>query len=363
MSHTIKVLWVEDERDTAQSFSVLAEVHGVQLEVASSWERAENMLRLHFREYTAIILDANCKIKERDTTPNASFLGLASVRLARIFGEKHELIPWYVLSAGTMDSFDVVLNLINSDERRSLDGEWGRMLYRKDVAKEGLQLIEQIKCVAECKTANKVLARHAEVFKYLANGELSIDSPLARNYMLKMLSALYNPEEQLNFEYEANPLRKVLESLFYTAHRLGLLPDVCLDRYGHLNLLDACRFLSGMNTKFRTEGGDIWLRYGQPGLERDGKGGDAVFPEETAQFVRYILNYTNTQSHVNQQDAPYSVAESQREIFFGCVLHLAHAIKVFGRFIEGHPNKEQNLAMCQEVDESQQKGNSRTHNS
>lgn len=304
------------------------------------------MLRLHFREYTAIILDANCKLKERDITANPNFLGLASVRLARIFGEKHELIPWYVLSAGTMTAFDIVLTLINSDERRSLDSEWGRMLYRKDVAEEGLQLIEQIKRVAEAKTINKVLARHAEVFKYLANGELSIASCQARNYMLKMLSALYNPEEHRHFDYEANPLRKVLESLFHSAHRLGLLPDACCNARGHLNLLDASRYLSGMNTKFRGQGEETYLRYGQAGQEKYGKGGDTIFPETTAQFVQNILNYTNAQSLIDQEDEPYRVAEDEREAFLSNVLALAHVIRVFGQFIEQHHDKEQNQAMC-----------------
>lgn len=354
MTLPIKVLWVEDELDTAQSFSALAELQGLHLEVAASWERAEQMLRLHFREYTAIILDANCKLKEKDTIANPNFLGLASVRLARIFGEKHELIPWYVLSAGTMTAFDIVLDLINSDERRSLDAEWGRMLYRKEAAEEGLLLIEQIKRVAENKPINKVLARHAEVFKYLANGELSIDSALARNYMLKMLSALYNPEEHHNFEYEANPLRKVLECLFHSAHRLGLLPDACFNDFRHLTLLDACRFLSGMNTKFRGQGGGTCLRYGEPGSGDYGKGGDSIFPEDTARFVQSILNYTNAQSHIDKEDEPYRVAESQREVFLAYVLLLAHVIKVFGEFIEEHPDKEQNQAMCRPIESKEE---------
>lgn len=345
----IKVLWVEDELDTAISFSAFAEMQGVQLEVASNWERAEQLLRLHFREYSAIILDANCKLKESDTIGKPNFLGLASVRLARIFGEKHELIPWYVLSAGTMTDFDTILELIYSDERRSLDAHWGRMLYRKDIAQEAQILIDQIKQVAECKAINKVLSRHAEVFKYLDNGELSIAYPQARSYMLKMLSVLYNPEENRNFEYESNPLRKVLECLFHTAHRLGLLPDACFDRRGHINLLDASRFLSGMNTEFRGQGNSICLRYGTAGEEKDGRGGDAVFPPQTADFVRALLNYSNAGSHADG-DAPYYVDEHQRELFLACVLLLAHVITVFGRFIEEHPDKEQNEAMCHLVE-------------
>jgi uncharacterized protein YggL (DUF469 family) len=50
--------------------------------------------------------------------------------------------------------------------------------------------------------------------------------------MLKMLSALYYPEENLNFVYEGNPLRKVLEYIFHIANKYGLLPDDCIEANG-----------------------------------------------------------------------------------------------------------------------------------
>lgn len=351
MTVPIKVLWVEDEHDTALSFSALAEVEGVQIELATSWERAEQMLRLNFREYSAIILDAHCKIREGDTIAKSNFLGLASVRLARVFGERHELIPWYVLSAGTMTDFDTVLELIYSDERRSLDDYWGRMLYRKDIAGEAQLLILQIKRVAEHKTINKVLSRHVEVFKYLDYLGVSRTLPQARSYMLKMLSVLYNPEENCNFEYECNPLRKVLECLFRVTYDWGLLPEACFDHRWRINLMDASRYLAGMNTECRGRIGNICLRYGTPGSEKYGRGGDAVFSPPVADFVRALLNYTNTGSHADNETT-YYVDEHQRNLFLSSVLLLAHIITFLGRFVEAHPDKDQNVAMCRLVDPS-----------
>ena len=340
MTQFIKVLWVEDERATAESFSMLAEMQGVQLEVAPDWETAERMLRINFREYSAIILDANCKLKKSDALPSPTFLGQASVRLARVFGEKHELIPWYVLSAGTINHYELVLDLINSEERRSLEGDWGRMQYAKDVADDASKLLEQIKCVAEKKSVNKVLIRHADVFKYLQKGSV-IEDVQARNYMLKMMSALYNPDEHINFEYEGNPLRKVLEYIFRSGHKAGVLPEECISRGDKVNLGGASRFLAGLKIDLKTnEGVDFSVRFGEEG--------NYVFPKNEANIVKGILDFVHPESHT-LENGPYIIGEDKKELFLSYVLGLAHVIRFLGKYLEEHPNREENKAMHRRV--------------
>lgn len=231
-----KVLWVEDDLSIIESYQITAEAKDIELDVATNWEEAEKKLRINFNEYSAIILDAQCKIKKDDKVASKLFLGHASVRLSRIFGEKHKFIPWYVLSAGTMDDFGVVLELINTEERQSFNSLWGPLKYikaaefefdGKKIPQEEV-LFDNIKRVSSTTGINTVLFRHAEVFKYLGEGRI-FDFIKARTYMLKMLSALYYPEENLNFVYEGNPLRKVLEYIFHTANKFGLLPDECIE--------------------------------------------------------------------------------------------------------------------------------------
>lgn len=328
-----KVLWVDDELSIIKGYAVRAEGYNLELDHASNWEEAELKLRTHFKEYSAIILDANCKLKPSDSTPSKYFLGQVSVRMARIFGEKHEFIPWYVLSAGTMSDYDIVLELINTDERKEMESEWGKLQYQKDGSGDDdpSLLFKKIKEIAEKKTINKVLFRHAEVFKYLGAGNL-IDSIQARSYVLKMLSALYNPEENLNFVYEGNPLRKVLEYLFRGAHRHGLIPDQCIEN-GRVNLQDSSRFLAGLEIRYTSSPTVQKIRFGEAG--------DAIFNQEVASVVLSILKFTNQDSHTGE-DTPYTIEEDKKEIFFGCVLHLAQAIKFLGRYIEEHPNPEDN---------------------
>ena len=72
-----KVLWVEDDLSIIQGYQIIAESKDIELDVATNWEEAEEKLRINFKEYSAIILDAQCKIKKADTV--ASKLCLCSL--------------------------------------------------------------------------------------------------------------------------------------------------------------------------------------------------------------------------------------------------------------------------------------------
>ena len=336
---TYKVLWVDDDESIIDSFATLAEEeYDITLDVATNWEKAEEKLRVNFKEYSAIILDANCKLKESDSQPSELFLGQVSVRLSRIFGEKHEFIPWYVLSAGTMKAFDVVMALINTEERQRMASIWGDLLYFKDSAKGDAcdKLFGKIREISADKTINKVLFRHADVFKYL--GEVDyIGYTKARTNVLKMLSALYNPEENLNFEYEGNPIRHVVEYIFRTANRVGILPDDLFNDKNQMVILDSSRYLAGMLIGCYDEKNRKLVKY-YSRLRPDCK---PVFSDGVDDIVRDLINFSNAGSHT-QNESPYKIEEDKKEIFFGKVLMLCHVIKSFGRYLESHKDTEEN---------------------
>lgn len=336
-----KVLWVDDDESIIDAYATLAETsYNLSLDVAPDWETAEEKLRVHFREYSAIILDANCKLRRTDSKPSEFFLGQASVRLSQIFGEKHEFIPWYVLSAGTMSQFDTVLSLINTEERQSMEFVWGRLLYRKDSLGEDSSdaLFEKILEVASDKTINKVLLRHADVFKYLGEGNI-INHVQARNYMLKMLSALYNPEENLNFEYEGNPLRKILEYVFRTALDYGLIPEICKNDEKSISPQLASLFMSGKNVRNPSDKCNTIVRYGKEGTQ-------AIFPQEISTIVWNLIQFSNAASHTSDNNtASYFINNTDKEVFFGYTLLLCNFIKWFGNYVEQHSNKAENLAL------------------
>lgn len=346
-----RVLWVDDDEDVIVSFPpYVGERHHIDIDVATNWEEAEQLLRLNFKEYSAIILDAFCKIKKADKTPSNLFLGHVAPRLAMIFGEKQAFIPWYVLSAGTMNNFDIVLSIIETEERKRMEPLWGEMLYRKEEntqlqdSKNVEKLLNNIKKIAAEKTTNKVLLRHADVFKYLGKEDF-VDYAKSRTYILKMLSALYNPEENLNYVYEGNPLRHVVEYIFRTANEFGLLPDDCFDDDDHVVLLDSSRFMAGKTIRCFDSKKKTSVNY----FKRLRPGTPPIFSEVDAEAVRDILNFSNSGSHTSKND-PFVIDEDKKEIFFGYVLLLCHVIKSFGKYLELHSDKEANLATIEKID-------------
>ena len=346
-----KVLWVDDDEDLIESFPLyVGEKHNIEIVPATNWEDAEQKLRQNFKEYSAIILDAFCKIKKSDKVPSNLFLGHVAPRLSMIFGEKQAFIPWYVLSAGTMDHFDIIRDIIETEERKQMQPLWGEMLYMKEQdtqleeSKNVEKLLNNIKKIAAEKPINKVLLRHADVFKYLGKEDF-VDYAKSRTYILKMLSALYNPEENLNYEYEENPLRHVVEYLFRTANECGLLPDDCFDDKDHVVLLDSSRFMAGMTIRCFDPPKKTTVNH----FKRLRPGTTPVFSEMDAEAVRDILNFSNSGSHTSKND-PYVIDKDKKEIFFGYVLLLCHVIKSFGKFLELHPDKEANLASIEKID-------------
>ena len=339
-----KVLWVDDEDAIVLGTKQDADVYGIELDRYSNWQDAEVALRAKFEDYSAIILDANCKLSQ-DKNITGTFINVVLRAISQISGEKQKFIPWYILSAGTAENFSFT---ISGAEESHNTKEWGQMWYKKDVPEDDSRnskyLYENIIRVAKGQTNNVVLFRHKDVFEYLGEGKL-IDER-ARIIMLKMLCALYYPEENIGYKYEGNPLRKVMEYIFRSANKIGLLPQECIERDDNINLLESNRYMSGLNTTYSH------LRYGEPGTGNEGKGGDTIFPEIIGYMTKSIIAFGSVESHTTNKINPYTIndkdytlTEKEKELFFGYVLQLCHIIKWFGNYAGEHSNIEENRKM------------------
>ena len=340
---TYKVLWVDDQEEIVESTKLDADEYSIELDHYTNWQEAETALKNNFEDYTAIVLDAFCKVRQDEDIKDV-FISAVLPRLARICGEKKRFIPWYILSAGTMENFS---RTVEGAEYEHQTSEWGQMLYLKDVPdddpKNSRILYENILRVGKAQANNIVLFRHRDVFTYLGEGKL-IDER-ARKAMLKMLSALYVPEENIKYEYVGNPLRKVIEFIFRAAKKLGLLTEDCFDEKDHIVLLDANRYLSGLTINCY-DGREIkyQARWGKAGTGKDGSGGEFVFPSEIAMLVKNILNYSSSESHT-YEEKPYLIDEQNKELFFGYLMQLCHVIKWFGQYASDNSDIERNKKM------------------
>lgn len=344
-----KVLWVEDEYEKFGPVISDAEDFGIELVPVSNWQDAEVELNRDFDSFSAIILDAMCKLKP-DDSPEEIFTFKAVTALSAIFERKHP-IPWYILSAGTMANFNNVVLYVHSNQNMRLE-EWGpEMVFMKDLPDDNPQssdsLFRQIQKVAAQQHINFVISRHRGVFAYLGTDKLIGGE--ARSIMAQMLGAFYFPQDYHDFKYDGNPLRKVVEYMFRSAYKHGLLPKDCFERCDQINLLDSCRYMSGLTTKHSN------CHFGDPGSLKDGRGGDTIFPEHIANSLRYIISFSNTSSHTNEEN-PYTIddedivlSENEKELFFGHVMHLCHIIKFYGNYVEAHPDAEANKRMMKIV--------------
>lgn len=342
---TYKVLWVDDDETIVASTLQDAEDYNLELVHFTNWQDAEVALRKHFQEYSAVILDANCKI-HRDSIEEEEFITAILPSLLSIFSEKRQLLPWYLLSAGTMSNFESIVKGARY-QHSSHESEWGNMLYLKDAVdgsdNSSARLFENIQRVAKDMATNIVLYRHRDVFAYL--GENHIIDYQARVLMRRMLSALYYPEKNIKYEYAGNPIRKVVEYVFRAARKYGLLAEECFDKKDHIVLLDASRYMAGLNINYY-EGREVkgQIRWGNPGSAKDGAGGDSIFPSDIAMIVKNALNYSSADSHT-EEETPYFIEEENKELFFSYVLQICHLIKWFGKYVEEHPDIEKNKEM------------------
>ena len=61
-----KVLWVDDDLSIIEGYQIKAEEYNIDLCPVNNWEDAEKLLKENFEEYSAIILDAECKMNAHD---------------------------------------------------------------------------------------------------------------------------------------------------------------------------------------------------------------------------------------------------------------------------------------------------------
>ena len=329
-----KVLWVDNDPSIVESTKMIADNYGISLQHYLNWEEAEEEFKTNFNEYSGIILDASCGFGKNDIE-DSSFLMSAVSRISMIFGEKHNELPWYILSAGTMEEFNVATHMMNSADRKKHIEDWGELVYLKDKQGDLDRLMLSIKRAAIYSESSKITFRHKGTFEVLRRKNLMDEK--AYDIMFTILKALYQPENSEGFDSDAyyNQLRQVVEYLFRSAYELGLLPIECftkIDNQYNVNLSHSCKYMSGINTP-------VGVRFGKAGKGEDGANGDTIFPPIIGKVVKHILDFSNYGSHTGSE-------YSDQYILYGCTLQLCTVIEWYGKYTLEHQDVESNKKMC-----------------
>lgn len=335
-----RVLWV-DEDDDRWEFIETARRFDLIVHQCRSWEEAKELLSLHFSAFSAVVLDGRCPVAPGEE-PNEDFLYQAVRELQSLFAEHEESLPWYVFSSGTAPDFDNTLRRIAMGSRQEKVAIWGDLFYRKGEDLDAL--CQALRRSAGNRKQNRVGRMYKEMFGVLKR---YFDSQSA-NTMLEILVALHYPEESRDFDpvLYYTQLRRILEHLFRSANKLGILPDEVLGANDKVNLSNSSLFLSGREVNL---GGGRMVRYGRPG--------ESFFPPVVAQIVKSVLVVANKNSHTTELDhqeasviRDYYNSLHSNNLFFGYALQLCDVITWYGDAVENVASKPMPQSAIQHMD-------------
>lgn len=347
MNNLYKVLWVDDDESIVQSFSLRAEIYGIDLVHTSNWECAQEMLQRNFTDYVAIILDAQCKLNRKDEVAHSDFLGTAVEEMKELCRNRATTLPWYVLSAGTMDGFDPVMRIINNADRRSKEKEWGKLIYAKASHPDQVdELFENIQRVARLQPFYQVMARHKEVFDCLGEGR-NFPSTEMREILLHALWQHYEPEKVRAQRYTGNDLRKVLEHMCHVLHERGVLHPAMIINQNGVSLTTCSYFLSGQKTELNLPSGkeNWWCNEPQTYWEEGTKKTKVqpIIERPYSDYLRLLIHYGNNASHGTSGNHK-QICDDSREMFDAHLFLLCRLITYVNDYLQQHPDKSANLA-------------------
>lgn len=339
-----KVLWVEDDPEVVKSHRALAEEFDLDLVDFSNWQQAEQVLRKEFDSFVAIILDANCGYKIEDRL-DSSFLVQVQGSLMQLFGEKNKFLPWFVYSAGTMDMFETILELINKNKRREMEPVWGRLLYKKGVKGEQKVLFTKIKELAENSPRMNILKKYSDVFEVLDMKDPIQVSPEAKERLIEcmLLANKYKDDKSVNIKTAFNPLRQVVEYLFRASYDLCILPDVFFNTYH-----DKDRFIMVSATYKYLCGKKVSL----DNLDKQQNSekldisplNPPMFRKLESLLLQSVIEITNNFSHTkdNRGGCRDFSDEDVEQLLSIALNSLCFIIKEFGRYVREHADLEEN---------------------
>ena len=339
MEKIIKTLWVDDkiiELNQDDAYSLEAEEYGVQLFPFDCWEKAKIELTNHYDDYSAIILDAKCKLRVDDVDSTLRFLPEVLKQLALMAIEKHRTIPWFILSAGSGD----VGPLDWVKEPRLAWDDWEKDFYSKAVDKP--ELFSRIPEIAVHSNATQIKTiLYKDVFESLDSFK-GVNNENTKRVLVEVLTALHFMEGDFKPILYYNQLRQVLEYLFKVCHNVGLVPDQCIELDGRVNLAQSSKYLAGRVAEHKG------VRYGIDG--------DRIVTPNIESEIKSILFLGNNNSHFADLDdesrrmvEDFFRTSNSRYVIFSLALQMCDIIVWFRDYIAQHNDKDMNLSKCKQV--------------
>lgn len=338
----LNVLWVDDNESIHMSACMEAKRSPYYLKLVpkTCWEDAETLLTTNYDDFSAIILDAKCKVKKTDPADTLLFLPTVIRRLGELAAQKQRTIPWFVLSAGDGGDSGEVGRLDWTKRDRLAWDDWEGDFYNKETDKPSL--FARIRKLANVSNATQIKTiLYKDVFEALGSFK-GADIVTAKRILVDILEALHFNSNEFKAVLYYNQLRQLVEILFRACNKVGLIPDQCI-KDGIVNLNQSSLYLAGKDAKL------AGVRYGDSE--------DRIITPHIEKEIRYILELGNNNSHTvelededkKQMEEFFRTANS-KYIVFSLALQMCDIIVWFKDYIAVHNDKEINLSKCTPIE-------------
>ena len=333
----VKTLWVDDKiKELYSAYKLEADDYGIELIPFDCWEKAKVELVNHYDDYSAIILDAKCVLKEGEADDTMRFLPEVLKQLGIMASERHRTIPWFILSAGS----GAVGPLHWVKEPRLAWDDWENDFYRKTIDRPALfSRIPEIAVHSNATQIKTIL--YKDVFETLDSFK-GINNENAKRILVDVLAALHFMEGDFKPVLYYNQLRQVLEYLFKVCHIVGLVPDQCIETDGRVNLAQSSKYLAGRVAEHKG------VRYGTDG--------DRIVTPNIESEIKSLLFLGNNNSHFADLDdesrrmvEDFFRTSNSKYVIFSLALQMCDIIVWFRDYISQHNDKDINLSKCKQV--------------
>lgn len=337
MSEIINVLWVENEVDLFDPYKDEAADYGLILNPFSCWEKAKSILINHYDDFSAIILDAKCVLRDGEDDDAMEFLPVVIRELSLLALERKRTIPWFVLSAGGGD----VGRIPNWVKNGRLEwDDWEKVFYSKAVDRPALfTRIPKIAVQSEATQIKTILYR--DVFEALGSFK-GMEVVSAKSILVKILTALHFNSDGFDPILHYNQLRQLLEYLFRACNNVGLVPDECIEN-GQVNLHQSYMYVAGKEAKYA-------------GVVFNGEAGEKIATPHIASEMSSILYLGNNKSHTAELDEndqlimeEFFRTNNSKYIIFSLALQMCDVIVWLKDYISKHSVKAENLSKCKQI--------------
>lgn len=273
----IKVLWIDDNPNEFTEFLDDAFDAGIDIKVCKTVKDGLDELLNQNAIYEAIILDANCKIKDENfEVPQLVALSHAIVG---IYVRGIDL-PWFVYTGGAYEGKEALEHIIPQQYRNWDDKQW----YNKPDDEH--QLFEAIKNAVSNRETTKVLNTFPDAFK-LSSSQVLLNILINRNS--------YEIERDTTIP---NKIRIIMEE------------DIC--SFLHNNGIYPAEFTSNNRVK------QCSLLFGKDTLNK-------YVPVYIQRLFHFLSEYSNEGSHGTDKRAEIIAQKQKRDIESGKALQLNRA--------------------------------------